>query len=124
MRFLIPALILAGCATTTGSVSRAESDLARELAGRSAGEPADCVHSTAGSSLSAVNSETIVYRTAGAVWVNRLDGACPGLRPLTTLIVEPASSGRYCRLDRFRTLEPGGGIPGPTCVLGRFTPYR
>jgi hypothetical protein len=65
-----------------------------------------------------------VLRRGDTVWVNRLEGHCPGLRPLNTLVVEPSLGGQYCRNDRVRAIEPGSSIPGPICPLGDFTPYR
>ena len=66
---------------------------------------------------------TLVYRRGGTIWLNRLRATCPALRPTSTLIVEVHGS-QYCRGDRFRTIEPGQSIPGPTCLLGPFTPWR
>jgi hypothetical protein len=70
-----------------------------------------------------VDSRTIVYRERGAVWVNRLDAPCPGLRPNNILVVEAGGS-QYCRGDLVRGLERHGGTPGPACRLRDFTPYR
>jgi hypothetical protein len=39
------------------------------------------------------------------------------------LVVELHGS-QYCRNDRFRTVSAGSTIPGPSCFLGTFTPYR
>ena len=41
-----------------------------------------------------------------------------------SLIVEGGTGGQYCRGDRVRGLEPGAIIPGPTCNLGDWVPYR
>ncbi len=71
-----------------------------------------------------IDNHTILYRETGrTVWRNDLDGECPGLKPMTTLVIEMHGS-QICRLDHFRTLEAGSTIPGPTCVMGKFTPYR
>ena len=116
---LLPLLLLAACATG----SAREADLSGELAGRTAGPPQDCVPASAGDSLVARDSRTIVYRHGDTIWVNRLAAACPGLRPMSTLIVEVHGS-NHCRGDPVRAVEPGLSIPGPICVLGSFTPYR
>ncbi|MEI9928657.1 MAG: hypothetical protein WDN44_14335 [Sphingomonas sp.] len=42
---------------------------------------------------------------------------------MTTIVIELHGS-EICRHDRFRTLDPGSSIPGPTCLMGKFTPYR
>lgn len=116
---LLPLLLLAACATG----SAREADLSRELAGRSAGAPQNCVPASAGDSLVARDSRTLVYRRGDTLWVNRLAAACPGLNPMSTLIVDLHGS-QYCRGDPVRAVEPGQSIPGPICVLGGFTPWR
>jgi hypothetical protein len=70
-----------------------------------------------------VDRQTLVYRDRGRTWVNRLGADCPGLRPFSTLIVE-AHGSQYCRGDRIRAVETQSAIPGPTCVLRDFVPYR
>ena len=116
---LLPLLVLAACA---GGPAR-EADLSLELAGRTAGPPQDCAPASAGDSLVARDPHTLVYRRGDTIWVNRLAAACPGLGPMSTLIVEVHGS-QYCRGDRIRATEPGRVIPGPSCLLGAFTPYR
>ncbi|HEX8063175.1 MAG TPA: hypothetical protein VF535_08155 [Allosphingosinicella sp.] len=116
---LLPILLLAA-ACAAGSAR--EADLSGELAGRSAGPPEACVGSAA--NLAARDSRTLVTRDGDTIWVNRLAAPCPGLHPVSLLVVEPNDGSRYCRGDRFRAAEPTGGIPGPYCVLGSFTPYR
>ena len=122
MRALVPLLLLGGCAAAPHAAGNGDA-LARELSGRSAGAPQACVARTEGRTLHAVDRRTLVYRTGDTVWVNRLGGDCPGLGPLSTLIIEPAGA-RFCRGDRVSGLEPGATIPGPACVLRDFVPYR
>jgi hypothetical protein len=74
-------------------------------------------------SLHAVDPITITYGSGSTIYVNRL-GPCPGLRELSTIIVTSASSGQYCRGDRIRANEPGSIIPGASCNLGDWIPYR
>ena len=120
MRSLALVLLIAACAAVPES---GDSRLASELEGRVAGEPQACISGAQSQSLQAVDRRTIVLRTSEAVWVNRLAGECPGLSPMSTLIVE-TFSGRYCRGDRVRGVEAGRSIPGPSCPLGDFVPYR
>jgi hypothetical protein len=121
---LLPLLLLASaCAAGGAGPSGGETDLERELAGRTAGEPRDCVTASPGSSLVARGRQTLVYQRGGSIWVNRLAAACPGLGETSQIVIEVHGS-RYCRGDPFRVREPGLSIPGPICVLGRFTPYR
>ena len=124
MRPLILALVLTGCVTSADSAGSEEAELAAELEGRRAGDTQSCISVTSGQSLQVVSADTLVLRAGGTIWVNRLAAACPGLRPFNQLIIEPSLSGRYCRNDRIRGVEPGNSVPGAICPLGSFTPYR
>jgi hypothetical protein len=122
MRTLILLPLLAGCAAGANG-STAEDELAAAITGRQAGPPQACVSASGGQTFRVVDSRTIIFRAGDTVWVNRLRSACPGVRPLSTLIVE-AHGSEYCSGDHVSGLEPGGLIPGPICLLGDFTPYR
>jgi len=124
MRLLLLVLGLGAC--TAGNPpfgSRDQAGLARELAGRSAGQSERCVPSTTSRSLRIVDNQTIVYRQGQTLWVNHLENECPGLRPMSTLVVELHDS-QYCRGDLFRPVDYPGSIPGARCRLGDFVPYR
>jgi hypothetical protein len=122
MRRVIVLLALAGC-SPTGPSAGSQDAFARELAGRVVGPVRSCVSTQQNTNLRVIDSRTIAYDLGTTLWVNRLDASCPGLSPYNTVIVD-VSSGAYCRGDRIRGLEPGGIIPGPTCILRDWTPYR
>jgi hypothetical protein len=116
-------LALGGCATGEEAQTTADQEsFARELSDRTAGEPRACIQARTSSGITAVDDRTIVRRDGRTLWVNRLAHACPGLRPLTTLIIETHGA-EYCRGDRIRALDPGTTIPGPICVIGDWVPY-
>ena len=125
MRLLPLLLILGGCAAPHADSPSGHSDaLSRELAGRTAGAPEQCIPALSQTTgLVAIDRRTLVYRQGRTIWVNRLEAECPGLDPNDTLIVELHGS-QYCRNDLFRTMDAGARIPGPTCRLGDFVPYR
>ena len=116
---------LFGCAAVPQDpAGPAEDSLARALDGRVAGAAARCIPvATSIRSLAAIERRAIVYRQGQTVWVNRLSEECPGFHPIDTLIVE-ARSGRYCRDDLIRAATRASSIPGPSCVLGEWVPYR
>lgn len=120
------AAALAGC-TANGEFqqsqqARADRELADALKDRVAGEPTDCVSTSGLDGPQIIDRKTILYRSGGRVWRNELAAECPGLSPFDTIIVELHGS-QVCRNDRFRTVDPGSQIPGPTCLFGKFTPY-
>lgn len=117
--FVLP-LAVAGCAPTAPIGA---DPLARELAGRVAGAPQACVGTLPNQNLRVIDSRTLAYDRGSELWVNRLAAHCPSLSPLNIVIIE-ATSGQYCRGDRVRGLEPSGIIPGPSCNLQDWIPYR
>lgn len=125
MRLLPLLLLTAGCAATGADDvhSRDQLALTKELEGRTAGAPQACVPIRQSQSMQIVDRQTLVYRDGDTVFVNRLGADCPGMRPLSTLIVE-AHGSQYCRGDRVRAVEMQNAIPGPFCVLRDFVPYR
>lgn len=123
MRSFIPiaaAIAAAGCAAPPEPSGEA---FAREIAGMTAGPSKACVSTFGRESLRVIDGSTLAYGSGSMVYINRLPGTCPGLRPLSTLIVD-AQSGQYCRGDRVRAVEVAGAIPGPPCNLGDWTLYR
>lgn len=127
-KWMIAGAVALICGTASAAMpvgqTRAERELSRELAGRTAGEPTDCIDASAVEGPQIIDNKTILYRQSGkTVWRNDLDGACPGLAPMNTMVIELHGS-QICRHDRFRVLEPGSTIPGAVCMMGKFTPYR
>jgi hypothetical protein len=117
------AISLAGCTRPVAPNDNAV--LAQELAGRVAAGPAQsCINTTNASNLRVINGQTLAYNDGPTLWVNRLAASCPGIETLSTVIVVPTSGSQYCRGDHIRGLEPGAIIPGPTCFLGQWEPYR
>lgn len=127
MAIVFGALALAGCAANADTYQdrksqRAERALADALKDRVAGQPTDCISSIGYNGPEIIDANTLIYRQGGKVWRNDLDGGCPGLDANDTLIFELHGS-QLCRLDTVRVREPGSSIPGPSCRLGKFTPY-
>jgi len=122
------ALILIAAAATIAGCSRpvtpADDTVATTLAGRAAGPMETCISTNPSENLRVLDAQTLAYGTGRTVYVNRLAAACPGLSTFNTLIVEGGTGSQYCRGDRVRGLEPGGIIPGPSCNLGDWVPYR
>ena len=120
---LFPLLLLGACAVDRPSDTSDGDSLASVIGDRVAGAPQRCITPQPSDPARIVDDRTIVYGRVGTIYVNRLDHACPGLRPLATVIVE-RTGGQLCRNDHIRTIETGASIPGPVCFLGDFTPYR
>jgi hypothetical protein len=91
-----------------------------ELAGRVAGPPQTCVPIESSSSIRLVDRHTLIYNTGPVVWLNRTN--CPASSN-DVLVFHPTGS-QHCRGDIVGTFERLSRIPGPSCVLGDFVPYR
>lgn len=133
MRLFVPSLLLfiAGCAATPKETARAEADQARRadklaarLAGYTPGSPQDCLpimrpdapSETLGSTILYVQSSKLLYR-------NDTTGGCESAER-GDYYVTVSPSGRLCRGDIARTIQPNSGnIPTGSCALGAFVPY-
>jgi hypothetical protein len=122
------ALMLIAAAGLAASCSRPVSppgqDFAQVTAGRTAGPAETCITSNPAENLHVIDPQTLAYGYGRTIYINRLPAACPALSQFNTLIVEGGTGGQYCRGDRVRGLEPGAIIPGPSCNLGDWVPYR
>ena len=124
----LPAVALLTCSASavpqSSQLTRAERELAKELEGRTAGAPVECISTGFNDGPEIINDKTIVYHEVGrTVWRNDIIGPCPSLAPQESIAIELHGS-QICHNDRFRVLPFGGGIPSAPCRLGKFTPYR
>lgn len=120
---LRPALVLLALSACASSGAGDGEELARALAGRTSGEPRECVSAAPGTGLTILAPGALGYRDGDTLWVNRLAPACSGIRPMDILIAE-VHDGRYCRGERVRAVAPGSSIARPACILGEFVRYR
>jgi hypothetical protein len=124
MLAILPVMALAAsCASmprADDSAARAELD--KELAGKIAGQPRTCIRLDEANSAK-IYPDAIAYRTSRRLtYVN----ASPGCQSFDTdpIFVNDVRGSQLCRGDVVRLVSRAGGIPGPFCVLGDFTPYR
>ena len=94
-----------------------------EIAGRAAGHAQSCVNIDSTTSLRIADQGTILYTSGSTIWVNRLATQCRGTSGFDILVTHPSGS-QYCRGDIVQAVDPVNKIPGPSCVLGDFVPYR
>lgn len=121
LMLIIAASLIAGC---TRPVSPPGASFEQETAGRTAGSAQSCVPTEMAQGLRVIDSSTIGYGLGKTIYVSHLSAPCPGIEPISTLIVEPATAGQYCRGDHVRGREMGANIAGPVCILGDWVPYR
>lgn len=123
MRIVLIPIAALGLLGAAAPAAPRKDALAEALAGRVAGKPVDCVEHSRLDGPQIIDEKTLIYRESGRrIWRNDLIAACPGLRPMDTLVVDVFGS-QLCRNDHFRSVSPGMTIPGAICLLGKFTPY-
>ena len=85
------AALALGC--TRPAVPQDDASFAREVAGRVAGAPANCIDSHQSSNLRVVDSRTLAYDDGRTLWITRLAAACPVSKPLARSSWNRSSAG-------------------------------
>lgn len=127
------AVLLTGCAPA-GSVEPTAAALSpkqtalldKQLGGKVAGEPVNCLNSNSRSYQTIrVSDDILLYRASGKlVYRNTLSGSCPGLARDNDIMVVRSYGTGTCKGDFFHLVDRSSGMRGPTCVFGEFVPYR
>jgi hypothetical protein len=97
-----------------------------EVKGRVAGAPLPCVRVTPSSQSlrpSRDSGHILLWGSGGTIWINVLSPSCGFHRDNDVLVLEPSTSS-LCRGDIVRSFDRLSKIPGPTCVLNDFVPYK
>jgi hypothetical protein len=118
----LPLLVLAASCASMPPGRDDSADLATELTDKVAEKPRSCI-SLDDASGAKIFDDAILYRTSRRLsYVN----AAKGCRTFDSdpIFVNHVQGSQLCRGDVVRTVSRSGGIPGPFCVLGDFTPYR
>ena len=95
------------------------------------GETKPCLREMEFRHYRAIDNEHILFSgTRDRLWINKLRGSCPGLRPDSVLVIRKFGGSQICSKDTFGGPERFGGpwTLGPTsgtgvrCVFGEFQP--
>ena len=119
---LLPVMVIVASCATMGPPRDDSAELAKETAGKVAEKPRSCIALTDANGAKVFN-DAIVYRASRRLtYVNAAKG-CNTFDP-DPIFVNEVRGSQLCRGDVIRTVSRSGGIPGPICILGEFTPYR
>lgn len=125
------ALGVAGCGMT--GVDREAAQLKprqlemldKQLAGKVAGEPVNCIPLRLADNTIRVSDDILLYRVSKRlVYRNDLANSCPGLARNDDIIVVRTYGSQLCDSDILQLVDRTSGISGGACSLGQFTPYR
>lgn len=104
--------------------ARAQSDLAKALEGRTAGDPVKCLNLRDIRSTKIIDRTAIIYETAGGViYVNTLRGGASSLDKWDVLVTDTHSS-QLCSIDIVKLYDNGSRMSTGFVNLGEFVPYR
>lgn len=136
MRIFTSVLAMAGMLmlTACGSMDRSAAPalltekqtkmLAKELDGKVAGTAANCISRNSSSNFIRISDDMLIYRDGRVTYQNKLRYSCPGLARDDDILVIRTWGSQYCEGDLIQLVDRSSGIPGPTCSLGEFIPYR
>jgi hypothetical protein len=99
-----------------------EAQLAKMLAGRTAGEPVECISLFPSSSSTTIDRTAVVYDQAGKRFVNRFEGGCPMLDSSRIFLTRTTST-RLCRGDVAQVMTQRPSFYVGSCIFAKFTPY-
>ena len=117
------ALLGAAPAAAVGPRLSPEAELAREIEGRVAGEPVDCVNLSRITSSRIISRTAIIYDAGSTIYVNRPRGGAESLDHWDTLVTRPFG-GRLCSVDPVQLYDTGARMQTGVVFLGDFVPYR
>jgi len=127
----IPAIFLAGgalvasCAPApVGHTPRAAQQLASALAGRTPGQPVNCIPTFRANEMQVIDDETILFRDGSTIYLQKTKGSCPGLASgANTLVTRSRGINQLCSGDIQRLVNLPSGVGAGACVFGPFVPY-
>ncbi|MEA3001365.1 MAG: hypothetical protein QOH81_153 [Sphingomonadales bacterium] len=120
---LAAALLLAGAPGQAAPRLTPEARLARELAGKVAGPPVDCIELRDIRSTQIIDRTAILYDTGSTIYVNRPRSGLQSLTAWQTLVTDTHSS-QLCSIDVVTLYDSGARMRTGFVFLGRFVPYR
>jgi hypothetical protein len=99
-----------------------EAALAKITAGRTAGEPVDCINLRDIRNSEIVPDTGIVYRmNNGTLFVNRPNGG--GILGYDDILVTRTYGSRLCRIDIVSLIDRGSRMSSGSVALNDFVPY-
>lgn len=99
--------------------------LAKELDGKTAGRPVNCISDFNADNVIRVSDDMLLFRVSGRlVYQNKLRSTCPGLARDSDILVFELFGSQKCSGDVVKLVDRTSGIQGGFCSLGDFIPYR
>ena len=100
-----------------------EAKLARQLEGRVAGEPVNCIDLRRVRSSRIINDTAIVYEVGSTLYVNRPRSGAESLDNWDMMVSRPFG-GRLCRIDVVQLYDASSRMMTGLVFLDKFVPYK
>jgi hypothetical protein len=127
LSYLLIGLTLATSTAAVSSVgepdTRAEAKLAKMLAGRSAGEPVNCISLSNIYSSEIIDHTAIVYKTIGGKFYVNTPRFGQASLDDDDLLITKTSGSQLCSLDNIQLFDRGARFVTGFVGLGDFIPY-
>ncbi len=95
------------------------------LKGKVAGKAVSCISNFRNQTALRISDDALLYRGGpNLVYRNQLRSSCPGLADDDDILIIRSFNAHHCTGDLIQLVDRYSGIPGPTCVLGDFVPYK
>lgn len=124
MRMVLPLLAAALAAAPAASADRSKNAeaVAGATQGRAAGSPVDCITLGRAYDFSNAGDHLIFKVNSRLTYVAPVAPGCDVSSPRKSIVFN-TPTGRICRGDVARVVDPLGGAGGGSCTIGAFTPY-
>ena len=123
LTLIVASLMLPGAAPAASPRLTPEAELARELRGRTAGEPVDCISLRQIRSSRIIDDTAILYDAGHTIYVNRPRSGRESLDRWDTLVTR-LHSDRLCSIDTVTLYDSTSRFTTGFVFLGDFVPYR
>jgi hypothetical protein len=115
----VPAYAGDGPKLTTAE--KGEAKLAKLLAGRTAGEPVNCITTLNSSDLQVIDETALVYKAGKTIYVAR--PTHPKQLRRDDVLVTKRTGSQLCTNDSMHTVDRSGGFTTGVVFLDSFVPY-
>lgn len=103
---------------------QASRDLAKALAGHTAGQPVRCIPGFPRVRMQVIDDNTILFRGNRTVYLQKPPGGCLGIGSQSrALVTQTWGVNELCQGDINRLVDTSTGMGGGSCAFGPFVPY-
>ena len=104
--------------------AEAQAKFSQLTTGKVAGAPQNCVTSLEANDMIIIDDATLAFRNGNQrVYINHMQGECPGISGGWNTLVTKSPSGSLCRGDIASVVDLRSRMHAGSCIFGDFVPY-